>query len=206
MYFPPLRLPVVTGLLAVGAGVAVLLSLALGSRSIPFADVLAAGLALARHDQRWLVPMSGLVGSCILLVADTVGRISAKPGELQVGMAIAQQTDVLLLDEPATHLDMAHTVEVLELVARLCRETGRTIVVVLHDLSLAARYSDHLVVVRDGQSIAASAPTSSPTRTTTYRPSCPCTAASGAAGTTGGMRPCRCPSGCGGGSCGSSAW
>lgn len=67
-----------------------------------------------------------------------------------VAMALAQQTDVLLLDEPTTHLDLAHAVEVMELVVRLRKETGRTIVVVLHDLSLAARYSDHLVVMKDG--------------------------------------------------------
>ena len=67
-----------------------------------------------------------------------------------VAMALAQQTDLMLLDEPTNHLDLAHAVEVLDLVVRLCRETGRTIVMVLHDLSLAARYSDHLVVLKDG--------------------------------------------------------
>lgn len=67
-----------------------------------------------------------------------------------VAMSLAQQTDILLLDEPTTHLDLAHAVEVMELVVRLRAETGRTIVVVLHDLSLAARYSDQLVVMKDG--------------------------------------------------------
>ncbi|WP_244900576.1 ABC transporter ATP-binding protein [Streptomyces nanshensis] len=67
-----------------------------------------------------------------------------------VAMTLAQQTGLLLLDEPTNHLDIAHAVEVLELVVRLCRETDRTIVTVLHDLSLAARYSDHLVVMKDG--------------------------------------------------------
>ncbi|WP_079166380.1 ABC transporter ATP-binding protein [Streptomyces oceani] len=68
-----------------------------------------------------------------------------------VAMALAQQTELMLLDEPTNHLDLAHAVEVLDLVVRLCRETGRTIVVVLHDLSLAARYTDHLVVLKDGE-------------------------------------------------------
>ncbi|MFT0846748.1 ABC transporter ATP-binding protein [Actinomycetaceae bacterium L2_0104] len=68
-----------------------------------------------------------------------------------IAMALAQQTEILLLDEPTTHLDMAHAVEVLELVTRLRDETGRTILTVLHDLALAARYSDHLIVMKDGR-------------------------------------------------------
>jgi iron complex transport system ATP-binding protein len=65
-------------------------------------------------------------------------------------MVLAQQTGILLLDEPTTHLDLAHAVEVLDLVVRLRRETGRTVLLVLHDLTLAARYSDVLVVMKAG--------------------------------------------------------
>ncbi|WP_374999868.1 ABC transporter ATP-binding protein [Aeromicrobium sp. CTD01-1L150] len=68
-----------------------------------------------------------------------------------IAMVLAQQTQLILLDEPTTHLDLAHAVEVLDLVVRLCRDTGRTIVTVLHDLNLAARFSDHLVVMDDGR-------------------------------------------------------
>ncbi|WP_018656155.1 ABC transporter ATP-binding protein [Actinomadura flavalba] len=75
-----------------------------------------------------------------------------------IAMTLAQQADVLLLDEPTTHLDLAHAVEVMDLVVRLRDETGRTIVTVLHDLSLAARYSDHLVVMKDGALVAEGAP------------------------------------------------
>lgn len=75
-----------------------------------------------------------------------------------IAMSLAQQTDLLLMDEPTTHLDLAHAVEVLDLVVDLCRTTSRTVVMVLHDLSLAARYSDHLVVVRDGRVHAQGAP------------------------------------------------
>ncbi len=57
-------------------------------------------------------------------------------------MTLAQDTELLLLDEPTTYLDLAHQVEVLDLVTRLNRERGRTVVMVLHDLNLAARYSD----------------------------------------------------------------
>lgn len=68
-----------------------------------------------------------------------------------IAMSLAQQTDLLLMDEPTSHLDLAHAVEVLDLVVDLCRSTGRTVVMVLHDLSLAARYSDHIVVIKDGR-------------------------------------------------------
>ncbi|MQY23116.1 ABC transporter ATP-binding protein [Nocardia macrotermitis] len=74
-----------------------------------------------------------------------------------ISMALAQGTDILLLDEPTTYLDLAHAVEVLDLVQDLSTELGRTIVMVLHDLNLAVRYSDRLVVMTDGR-IAASGP------------------------------------------------
>ena len=67
-----------------------------------------------------------------------------------ISLVLAQQTDILFLDEPTTYLDLSHSIEVLELVHRLSREYGRTIVMVLHDLNLALRYSDNLVVMRDG--------------------------------------------------------
>ena len=65
-------------------------------------------------------------------------------------MALAQETDVLLLDEPTTFLDVAHQVDVLDLLTDLNRDRGTTVVMVLHDLNLAARYSDHLIAMRDG--------------------------------------------------------
>ncbi len=67
-----------------------------------------------------------------------------------IAMTLAQDTDLMLLDEPTTYLDLAHQVEVLDLVTRLNRERGRTIVMVLHDLNLAARYSDRIVAMKDG--------------------------------------------------------
>ncbi len=75
-----------------------------------------------------------------------------------ISMALAQGTDILLLDEPTTYLDLAHSVEVLDLVDRLHSELGRTVVMVLHDLNLAVRYSDHLVVMKAGRIVAAGAP------------------------------------------------
>ncbi len=75
-----------------------------------------------------------------------------------ISMALAQGTDLLLLDEPTTYLDLAHQVDVLELVARLHREFGRTVVMVLHDLNLAARYADQLVTMKEGRIVAQGAP------------------------------------------------
>jgi iron complex transport system ATP-binding protein len=76
-----------------------------------------------------------------------------------IAMALAQRTDILLLDEPTTFLDVSHQVDVLDLLTDLNRERGTTIVMVLHDLNLAARYADHLVAVRAGQLHAAGDPT-----------------------------------------------
>ena len=67
-------------------------------------------------------------------------------------MALAQGTDILLLDEPTTYLDLAHSIEVLDLVDRMHEELGRTVVMVLHDLNLAIRYSDQLIVMRRARS------------------------------------------------------
>jgi iron complex transport system ATP-binding protein len=75
-----------------------------------------------------------------------------------ISMALAQGTDVLLLDEPTTFLDLAHQIDVLDLVERLHRERGRTVVMVLHDLNLAARYADRLVAMRAGAVVAAGPP------------------------------------------------
>jgi iron complex transport system ATP-binding protein len=75
-----------------------------------------------------------------------------------ISMALAQGTDILLLDEPTTYLDLAHSLEVLDLVDRLHAVYGRTVVMVLHDLNLAIRYSDELVVMRAGKIVARGKP------------------------------------------------
>lgn len=75
-----------------------------------------------------------------------------------IALALAQETDILLLDEPTTFLDVAHQVEVLDVLAELGRERGTTIVMVLHDLNLAARYADELVAMSAGRIVASGAP------------------------------------------------
>ncbi|WP_345470647.1 SIP domain-containing protein [Glutamicibacter ectropisis] len=75
-----------------------------------------------------------------------------------IAMALAQETDLLLLDEPTTFLDVAHQLEVLDVVSELNRTRGITVVIVLHDLNLAARYADYLVALRHGKIYAAGHP------------------------------------------------
>lgn len=68
-----------------------------------------------------------------------------------IAMSLAQQTDILLLDEPTTYLDLSHQLEVLHLAQRLNREQGKTVVMVLHDLNQAVRYSDELIAMKGGE-------------------------------------------------------
>lgn len=94
------------------------------------------------------------------LAATDMGELADRPvdelsgGQRQrvwIAMALAQQTDLLLLDEPTTFLDINHQVEVLDLLTDLVKERGRTVVVVLHDLNLACRYADHIVAMKAGK-------------------------------------------------------
>lgn len=75
-----------------------------------------------------------------------------------IAMVLAQETPLLLLDEPTTFLDIAHQIELLNLLRRLNRQQGNTIVAVLHDLNQACRYADHIVAMRDGRIVAEGAP------------------------------------------------
>lgn len=75
-----------------------------------------------------------------------------------IAMALAQETDILLLDEPTTFLDVTHQIEILDLLTDLNRERGTTIVMVMHDMNLAARYADHIFAMRAGRLVASGAP------------------------------------------------
>lgn len=82
-------------------------------------------------------------------------------GEYQrarLAMCVAQQPQILILDEPTTHLDIGYQLEVLDLIRRLNRERGMTVLAVLHDLNHAARYADRICAIRDGGLYAAGAP------------------------------------------------
>jgi iron complex transport system ATP-binding protein len=86
---------------------------------------------------------------------------SLSGGERQkvwLAMALAQETEILLLDEPTTYLDMVHQLEVLKIIAQLNRERQCTVVMVLHDINHAARFSHEIVAMRDGRIVAAGSP------------------------------------------------
>ncbi|WP_028543713.1 ABC transporter ATP-binding protein [Paenibacillus taiwanensis] len=72
-----------------------------------------------------------------------------------IAMALAQETEIIFLDEPTTYLDMAHQLEVLELLQKLNVEQERTIVMVLHDLNQAARFADYMIAMKDGEIVKA---------------------------------------------------
>ena len=87
--------------------------------------------------------------------------ISLSGGERQrawIAMALAQKPKILLLDEPTTYLDIAHQLEVMDIVTRLNHDLGLTVIMVLHDLNQAVKYSDYLVVVKDKQVFTAGKP------------------------------------------------
>jgi len=75
-----------------------------------------------------------------------------------IAMALAQETDILFLDEPTTFLDMAHQLEVLQLLEELNATSNRTIVMVVHDLNHAARYAHYMIAIKQGQAVASGTP------------------------------------------------
>ncbi len=133
---------------------------------VTVADLVARG----RHPhQGWLRSWTSDDEAAVAAALETTGTLelaSRTVDELSGGqrqrvwiaVALAQQTDLLLLDEPTTYLDVAHQVEVLDLLTDLNRLRGTTILVVMHDLNLAARYGDHLVAMREGRVVAAGPP------------------------------------------------
>ena len=89
----------------------------------------------------------------------TVASLSG--GEAQrawIAMTVAQGAEILILDEPTTHLDVGYQIEVLELIKRLSNEFGITVLCVLHDVNMAARYSDIICALKDGKLLASGAP------------------------------------------------
>ena len=133
---------------------------------ITVADLVARG---RYPHQAWFRPWStgdDDVVTSALTATDTLELASRRVDELSggqrqrvwVAMALAQDPDILLLDEPTTFLDVTHQLEVLDLLLALNRDRGSTVVMVLHDLNLAARYADHLVVMHEGRVVALGRP------------------------------------------------
>jgi iron complex transport system ATP-binding protein len=127
-------------------------------------------VALGRHPyQRWFRQWSPEDEASIHAALAMTGmtELAERPvdqlsgGQRQrawIAMALAQETQIMLLDEPTTFLDIAHQIEILDLLVELNRGKGRTIVLVLHDLNHACRYAHHLVAMAQGQIIAEGLP------------------------------------------------
>ncbi|WP_284580032.1 ABC transporter ATP-binding protein [Streptomyces sp. 2P-4] len=112
----------------------------------------------SQEDER--VVLESMAATGVAELADrTVDELSG--GQRQrvwIAMALAQQTPLLLLDEPTTYLDIQHQIDVLDLCAELHENQGRTLVAVLHDLNHAARYATHLIAMRGGRVVAEGPP------------------------------------------------
>lgn len=97
-------------------------------------------------------------GTSDLVDRPVAGLSGGQRQRVWIALALAQQTDILLLDEPITFLDVNYQIEILDLLLDLNRLHGVTIVLVLHELNLAARYSDHLIAMKDGRIVTQGAP------------------------------------------------
>ena len=143
---------------------------------VPQSPVIPPGMYVADYVLLGRTPHRGVFGrdtdSDLSVAADVLERLdlgeffdrelrSLSGGERQrvvLARALAQQTDILLLDEPTTALDLGHQQDVLELVDELRRERGLTVIATLHDLTLAARYGDRISLIADGRIVETGAP------------------------------------------------
>ncbi|WP_444684790.1 ABC transporter ATP-binding protein [Alkalicoccus luteus] len=105
---------------------------------------------LSREDRRMIDEAMEMTGTSAFADKPVDGLSGGQRQRVWIAMALAQNTELIFLDEPTTYLDMAHQLEVLELLQRLNRLENRTIVMVLHDLNQAARFSDYLIAMKDG--------------------------------------------------------
>lgn len=111
-----------------------------------------------KHDSEAVAQALDIMGIADLADRSIDELSGGQRQRVWIAMALAQQTDILMLDEPTTYLDITYQVEILDLLTDLNRRTGTTIVMVLHDINLSARYADHLFVMRAGQLIAEGSP------------------------------------------------
>ncbi|QBR94505.1 ABC transporter ATP-binding protein [Nocardioides euryhalodurans] len=112
----------------------------------------------SHDDDAAVAEALALTGTTDLADRDVDALSGGQRQRVWVAMALAQGTDLLLLDEPTTYLDVAHQMELLELLRDLNEARGTTIVMVLHELNLAARFADHLVAMCEGRIVAAGDP------------------------------------------------
>ncbi|NGP45640.1 ABC transporter ATP-binding protein [Bacillaceae bacterium SIJ1] len=100
------------------------------------------------EQMNWAIEVTGLNDLKDRPVSELSG---GQRQRVWIAMALAQGTDMLILDEPTTYLDLAHQLDILMLLQRLNKEEGKTIVMVLHDLNHASRFSDYMVAMREGK-------------------------------------------------------
>ena len=112
----------------------------------------------SRSDEAEVAEALSLTGISDLAERPLASLSGGQRQRVWISMVLAQQTPTLLLDEPTTYLDLSHSIDVLKLVGTLRDRLDRTVVMVLHDLNLAVRHSDHLIVMRDGVIAATGAP------------------------------------------------
>ena len=111
-----------------------------------------------REDDTVVAEVLELTGTTHLVSREVAELSGGQRQRVWIALVLAQRTDLLLLDEPTSFLDIAHQVEVLDLVRDLSVDRGTTVVMVLHDLAMAARYADHLVALRNGHVVAQGSP------------------------------------------------
>ncbi|WP_275425731.1 ABC transporter ATP-binding protein [Nocardioides solisilvae] len=112
----------------------------------------------SREDDEAVADALALTGTLDLADRPVDQLSGGQRQRVWVAMALAQRTDLLLLDEPTTYLDLAHQVELLDVLRDLNAARGTTIVMVLHELAMASRYADHLVAMQGGRVVAAGTP------------------------------------------------
>lgn len=117
------------------------------------------GLGTLRKEDyeyiHWAIDVTGLREFCDRPIEALSG---GQRQRVWIAMALAQGTDILVLDEPTTYLDLAHQLDILLLLEKLNREEGRTIIMVLHDLNHASRFSHFMMAMRDGKLIVSGSP------------------------------------------------
>jgi iron complex transport system ATP-binding protein len=117
------------------------------------------GFGTLRNEDKRMVSWALAITGMAPLAKRPVGELSG--GQRQrawIAMALAQDTKILLLDEPTTFLDLAYQLEVLHLLQDLNRKEGRAIVIVVHDLNHASRFADHIFAIKDGALVAQGTP------------------------------------------------
>lgn len=120
--------------------------------------------SLSKEDYKyinWAIQVTGLTDFSDRQISDMSG---GQRQRVWIAMALAQGTEILVLDEPTTYLDLAHQLDILLLLQKLNKEENRTIIMVLHDLNLASRFSDYMIAMKDGELVTEGTPNSVMTR------------------------------------------